>query len=211
MRIYDISLPIFKGMTVYEGDPQVQVRPASQIEKGAPMNLTRLSLGSHTGTHVDAPFHFVPGGATVDRLSLGPFIGKALVRHIRCKEAITCPDLEEAHIPNGTERLLLRTSNSQLWEKGGFQRGFVYLMEDGARWLVDRGMKLVGIDYLSIDAFGSKDFPSHNALLKAGVIIVEGLDLRNVPSGEYTLVCLPLRLAGGDGAPARAVLMDDRT
>ena len=210
MKIYDISLPIFQGMPVYEGDPQVQVRPAARMEKGAPMNTTRLNLSSHTGTHVDAPFHFVADGATVDRLPLEVFTGTALVRHIRCKDVITCPDLEDAHIPTGTERLLIRTSNSQLWDKGKFRREFIYLKEDGAQWLVDRGVKLVGIDYLSIDAFDSKDYPSHTILLQAGVIVVEGLDLRGVPSGEYTLICLPLRVAGGDGAPARAVLLDDR-
>ena len=210
MKLYDISVPITRGMTVYEGDPPVQIRPAAQMEKGAPLNLTRVNLGSHTGTHIDAPYHFLQDGAKVDQLPLDTFYGPALVRQFRSHTAVTCPDLEEAHIPGGTERLLLKTRNSHLWEREGFQRDFVYLDTEGAQWLVQRGIKLVGIDYLSIEAFGSRDFATHHTLLEAGVIILEGVDLRAVPPGHYTLACFPLRLAGSDGAPARAILIDER-
>ncbi len=208
MKFYDISVPIARGMVVFEGDPPVQIRPSAQIEKGALLNLTRINLGSHAGTHIDAPYHFLLKGATVDQLPLEIFYGPALVRQFRSQNAITQADLEEAHIPVGTERVLLKTRNSQLWEKNEFLRGFVYLDPEGAQWLVQRGIKLVGIDYLSIDPFGSQDFPTHHILLEAGVAILEGIDLRGVRPGQYTLVCFPLRIQGSDGAPSRAILIN---
>ncbi len=210
MKYYDITVPIRKGMPVYSGDPAVEVTSTLQMEKGDPMNLSRLTLGSHTGTHVDAPFHFLAKGATIDQLPLGQFIGKAIVRHIRCKKSVTYPDLEDVHISAGTQSLLIRTPNSRLWDEEEFNKEYVYLTEEAAQWIVDRGITLVGMDSLSIDPYEGQEFSAHNILLRAGVVVIEGLDLRDVPSGEYTFVCLPLRIDGGDGAPARAVLLDYR-
>ncbi|MBI4298879.1 MAG: cyclase family protein [Chloroflexi bacterium] len=209
MKLYDISVPIASDMHVYEGDPPFQIRPIAQIEKGAPLNLTSLAMGSHTGTHIDAPYHLLPEGARVDQLPLDIFYGPALVRQLRSDRAITCTDLEKAHIPGDTKRLLLKTRNSHLWEKKGFQRDFAYLDPESANWLVQRGIKLVGIDYLSVEAFGSQKFPTHLTLLKGGVLILEGLNLIAIRPGHYTLVCFPLMIAGSDGAPTRAILIDE--
>ena len=208
VKLYDISVPIHGDMPVYAGDPRVGVRPAAQMSKGHPFNSLRLSLGSHTGTHVDAPYHFDQGGTTVDRLPLETFYGPAVVRDVGDTEAIDERVLEGLDVPSGTQRLLLKTRNSRLWEDAQFHQQFVSVTPQGARWLVERGLRLVGIDYLSIEAFGSLEYATHHTLLRAGVVIVEGLDLGRVPPGEYTLLCFPLRLAEGGGAPARAVLVE---
>ncbi len=210
MKIIDITVPIHSKMPVYPGDTPVRVTPVSRLDKGDLFNTSKIILGSHTGTHLDAPSHLLSIGASVDALPIDTLVGKALVRHVRSSRQITCADLESAHIPAGTERLLIKTSNSELWGKPRFQKNYVYLEEKGARWMADRGIKLIGFDYLSIDPYRSETLPAHKALLNAGVVLLEGLDLRGVPSAEYKLLCLPLRLQGGDGAPARALLMDER-
>ncbi len=209
MRLYDITTPLHPGTPVYPGDPGVRVRPTAQIAKGDPFNLSLLSMGSHAGTHVDAPYHFEDGGLTVDQLPLETLYGPALVRDVGQAEVVDEAALEALALPVGTRRLLLKSRNSRLWEDPTFRPDFVAVTPGGARWLVERGLWLVGVDYLSIEAPGSPGFPVHHTLLGAGVVIVEGLDLRGVPPGAYTLLCLPLRLAGGDGAPARALLAEE--
>lgn len=209
MRLYDITVPLGPRTPVYPGDPVARVRPTAQMGKGDPFNLLLLSMGSHAGTHVDAPYHFEPGGLTVDQLPLEVLYGPALVRDVGNAEAVDEAALERLDVPGGTQRLLLKSRNSRLWEEPAFRADFVPITPGGARWLVDRGLRLVGVDYLSIEAVGSPGFPVHHILLGAGVVIVEGLDLRGVPPGAYTLLCLPLRLAGADGAPARAVLAEE--
>ncbi len=206
--IYDISVPISPELPVWPGDPPVQVTQVQHLDRGDPMTLTRLQMGTHTGTHVDAPAHFVPGGLTVDEIDLETLVGLAWVVEVPDAGALSAEVLEGLDIPVGFGRLLFRTRNSALWAKGetGFHQQFVGITVDGAQWLVARGVELVGIDYLSISPY-EDPIPPHQVLLGAGVIVVEGLNLSAVMPGAYTLVCLPLRIQGAEGAPARAILM----
>jgi arylformamidase len=209
MHIYDISLPITPGMPVWPGDPSVVLERVKKIEEGANSNVTHLSLSAHTGTHVDAPYHFLGGDSpTIDRLPLKLLTGRAYVLHLPGVDLITASVLERAEIPPRTRRLLLKTRNSDYWLKPElpFQTDFVAISPDGAQHLVERGVKLVGIDYLSIAPYGESR-PTHQVLLKAGTVLLEGLDLSKVSQGRYTLHCLPLKLVGSDGAPARAILI----
>ena len=206
MRIYDISVPIAPELPVYPGDPGATVTSVVAVGPGSNYALSQIVLGTHTGTHVDPPAHFFPEGATVDQLALDTLIGPALV--VECDApAVTAAFLESAALPLGVERVLFKTPNGALWDKPNFQRRFTYIEEDAAQWLVARGVRLVGIDYLSAEKYATREPRTHWALLGAGVVILEGIDLRGVPPGAYTLACLPLKLKGGDGAPARAVLM----
>jgi arylformamidase len=208
MHIYDISIPISQTMPTYLGDPAVSIAPVSRIAKGDAANVSRLSLGSHTGTHVDPPLHFIAGGKTIDQLDLNVLCGPArVVDMTHVERTITARDLEHTRLPKRATRLLFQTRNSMLWARAGFQRNFIALAWDAARWLVARGVKLIGIDYLSVEAFGAREHRVHRTLLGAGIVIVEGLNLCMIAPGNYTLVCLPLKIQGGDGAPARAILM----
>jgi len=194
-------------MVVYKGDPDVVLSRVASLAAGDLANVSRLDFGVHTGTHVDAPVHFIEGAPGAEDIPLAALVGPARV--VDATGFVT--DINESamrglDIPDGTERLLLKTRNSRLWEKSDFSAGFSGLTEDAAHHVVGLGVRLVGIDYLSI-APHADPAPTHVALLQAGVVILEGLDLRGVDPGEYTLVCLPLRLVGADGAPARAVLL----
>jgi arylformamidase len=196
-------------MPVWPGDPSVLLERVEKIEEGANSNVTHLSMSAHTGTHVDAPYHFLGGDSlTVDRLPLKLLTGRAYVLHLSNVDLITASVLESAEIPPRTRRLLFKTRNSNYWSKPAleFQTQFVALSPDGAQHLVDRGVKLVGVDYFSIAPFADSA-PTHQILLKSGVVILEGLDLSKVSQGRYTLHCLPLKLVGCDGAPARAILI----
>ncbi|HEV8675940.1 MAG TPA: cyclase family protein [Methylomirabilota bacterium] len=199
----DVTVPIHDGMVVYEGDPPVEVTVALAIERGDPANVSRLRLGSHTGTHVDAPRHFLPGADTVDRLPWEPLLGP--VQIVECPPGPIEPETA-ARTPAGEQRVIFKTGNSTLWKRGHFVRDYQALTREAARELVRAGVRLVGIDYLSIEAFRAPGHPVHHCLLEAGIVILEGLDLSAVPPGRYQLVCLPLRLQDGDGAPARALL-----
>jgi len=203
MKIYDISMAIRDGMPVYPGDPEVNVEPVSSMAQGDANNLNLLRLSTHTGTHVDAPRHFIEDGVPVDRLPLEVFIGPATVVDVGGAPDITREMLAGLPVKHPT-RLLLKTGDSSPVD-GGFDAGYTSLSEDAARYLVERGVLLVGIDTLSIERFNGTG-NVHRLLLENGVAILEGIDLHGVPSGEYELICLPLRIAGGDGAPARAVL-----
>jgi arylformamidase len=210
MKTHDISLPISESLVVWPGDPPVRITQPSHLDRGDPYTVSRLELGAHTGTHVDAPAHFVQGGAGVDRLPLDLLVGPAQVVHVPEAAALTAEVLECLGVPPGTERLLFRTRNSERWAGGmeGFREDYVGFTDAGARWLVARGVRLVGIDYLSISSY-SDLMPPHQTLLGAGVIVVEGLDLRGIAPGAYQLACLPLKLVDCDGAPARAILIED--
>ncbi len=209
MTIYDVSLPISESLPVWPGDPPIRITQASHLDRGDKATVSRLDLGAHTGTHVDAPAHFIRGGAGVDSLDLEVLVGPALVVHALEAGALTARVLEGLGIPPRTERVLLRTRNSERWARGEaeFWTGFVAITEDGARWLVDRGVRLVGVDYLSVAPF-NESVATHQILLRAGVVAVEGLDLSRIPPGVYHLTCLPLKLVSGDGAPARVILSD---
>lgn len=196
-------------MPTYPGDPQVSIEPVLQISKGDEANVSRLCMGDHTGTHLDPPVHFIPGGKTVDQLDLDVLYGPArVVDFTRVEKAITAQDLAAAQLPPGVVRLLCKTRNSELWGRPGFQEDYVGVAWDAAQWLVDHHLRLVGIDYLSAETFHASEPKTHRTLLGAGVIIVEGLNLKAIAPGDYTLACLPLKIQNGDGGPGRAVLIE---
>lgn len=210
MRIHDISVPIIASMPTYPGDPPVTIEPVMRIDRGDAANVSRLSFGNHTGTHIDPPVHFIPDGKTIDQLDLSVLYGPARVVDMTpIERAITATNLENTKLADGETRILFKTRNSMLWSKPGFQKDFVAFAEDAAEWLVDHGIRLVGIDYLSADLFGAAQPLAHRVLLRAGVIIVEGLNLKEIAPRNYTLACLPLLIKGGDGAPARAILIEE--
>jgi arylformamidase len=209
VKIFDISLTIFPDLPVWPDDPPVELELIESMDAGADANVSRLSAGVHTGTHVDAPHHFLNDGRTIEQLPLDVLTGPCYVTQLPDGvEAITATALDGMSLPANTTRILFGTSNSRFWSRGEkeFQEDFVAVAEDGARWLVDRGIRLVGVDYLSVAPFGDS-VPTHTVLLRAGVVVVEGLDLSAVPRGFYDLYCLPLKLLGSDGAPARAILI----
>lgn len=209
MPIYDISLPLSPHLPTWPGDPPLVIERFAQMEAGAPANVSRISASLHVGTHVDAPFHFLGGQTpTVDQLPLRVLNGRASVVHIPDEvDLITAQVIANLPFPRRTRRLLFKTRNSALWEKGvtTFQEDFVALSADAAQELVNLGIRLVGVDYLSVAPFHDP-LPTHQILLRGGVVLVEGLNLSAVPAGRYTLHCLPLRIAA-DGAPARAILI----
>jgi len=205
MALFDITLPLTPGMPVWPGEPGPELTPRSRIAAGDPANVTSLCLGSHTGTHIDAPRHFIEGAAGIESLSLDALCGPARVVQIDDPVSIRVDALERARL-DGVRRVLFRTRNGALWEDRKFRTDFVFVATEAAQWLVARGVRLVGIDYLSVEQFNSNEYRTHHVLLGAGVVIVEGLDLRQVEPGDYELACLPLKVVGADGAPCRAVL-----
>ena len=209
MTIYDISLTISPNLPIWPGDPALELEQIESMDKGAHNNVTRISAAVHLGTHVDAPYHFLNDGRTVEQLPLEVLTGPCYVTQLPDGiEAITSEVLDRTEINAEMKRVLFGTRNSHLWAKGEskFQTDFVAITEDGAEWLVERGVQLVGVDYLSVAPYGDS-VPTHTVLLKAGVVLVEGLNLSNVMRGFYHLYCLPLKIAGSDGAPARAILI----
>jgi arylformamidase len=208
MKVYDVTLTISEDLPVWPGDPKIKLEREKVKENGGEINLTRLGMSAHTGTHVDAPFHFLPKGSTADNIPLGTLIGRAYVQYLPDVDKITADVLVEAAIPPRTRRVLFKTRNSEFWTNGvsKFQKDFVGVSPDAAEYLIDRGVRLVGIDYLSIAPFDLPR-PTHEIFLDAGVVIVEGLDLSKVSQGRYTLYCLPLKILKSDGAPARAILI----
>ncbi|WP_434222655.1 cyclase family protein [Limnospira platensis CENA597] len=180
------------------------------LAAGDEANVSQLDTDVHVGTHVDAPCHFIESGTAVEDLSLDVLMGVAYVAELPEVQAVTALDLEKLNLPPKTTRLLLYTTNSQLWQDNvtEFNKDFVALTADGAQWLVDKGIRLIGVDYLSVQRYHDSTL-THEILLKAGIIIVEGLNLTNVAAGMYQLVCLPIKLVGSDGSPARAVLIKE--
>ena len=206
-RIYDISVPLSSGTVVYPGNPEIRIAPHSELSRGASSNTSSISLGSHSGTHVDAPRHFFDAGSTVDRLPLNALLGPARV--IAFGEevmSVTATHLQSQALQN-VERLVIRTRNSAFVKDREFHRDFTFVAPDGAEYLAALGIKLVGVDYYSVEQFRSGHHRTHRTLLERGIVIVEGLDLSEVAPGDYEFICLPLRLEGLDGAPARAILV----
>jgi arylformamidase len=204
MKIYDVTVPLSKESVVYPGDPHVKINRRTKVnEDESKYNLSRYSFSSHAGTHVDPPFHLIEGGITVDKLPLELLMGRARVVEVTAP-VIDEPVLEEFDFTVDA-RVLFKTRNSYLWSNKNFVKDYVYMTPGAARALVKDGIKLVGIDYLSVDKFEGEP-ETHMALLSAGTIIVEGLDLREVEPGDYELICLPLKVKDGDGAPARVIL-----
>ena len=207
MPIYDLSVPLGSELPIYPGDPGIEIRAWSSLENGDAANVSALSFGAHTGTHVDAPAHFLQGAKKVETLDLEVLIGEVEVVEVPDDCLVIDEEFVAANYARGTVRVLFKTRNSRLWSER-FETNFTHLDLTAAKSLLNLGVKLVGIDYLSIEKFGSKDHEVHRALLSQEVIILEGLNLSGVSPGKYELICLPLHLRTklGDGAPARAVL-----
>jgi arylformamidase len=197
MEIFDLSVPIHTGMVTYPGDPEVRLERVVSIADGSPANVSKLDLGVHSGTHVDAPVHFIEGASGVEELPLDVLVGPCVVV---AAEGLARDDVAGA--PEDAERVLFKTPNSELWAQNEFPEEFAHLDGEGAQLLVDRGVKLVGVDWLSVG-----DEAAHHILLGAGVVPVEGLDLRGIEPGDYFLVAAPLKIEGSDGAPARVLLV----
>jgi arylformamidase len=212
MRIYDITVPIQSHTPTFPGDPGVEIQTVLAMAQGDAANVSLLRFGAHTATHVDAPIHFIEGGSTVAEMPLDALLGPARVIELPPDaEAVRPEHLAPENLQNA-ERVLFKTRNSGFWGEidKGFREDFAYITPAAAQVLAENGVRLVGIDYLSVEKFGADSFDTHTTLLSRGVVILEGLDLREVRAGVYELICLPLKLASGcgDGAPARAVLRE---
>ena len=209
MRTYDITLTISPDLVVWPEDSPVELSQVSSIANGDEANVTRIQMAVHTGTHIDAPCHFIDGAKSVEHIPIGLLTGRAYVLHVEDDvDLITKDLLENSHIPPRTKRVLFRTRNSEHW-KGPhttFDKNYVAIDPEAAAHLIQRGVKLIGVDYLSVAPF-TDTTPTHVTLLEAGIVVVEGLNLGEVSQGRYTLYCLPLKIAGADGVPARAILI----
>jgi len=207
MAIYDITVPIRAGMPIYEGDPTLSIEPWSAMANGDSANVSFLHFGAHTGTHVDAPAHFIEGAAKIDSLPFDVLIGPARVIRVPDDRMEVDPEFLNGCDLTNVTRVLFHTRNSAFWNEG-FRKDFTHVLPEAAELLVTRGIKLVGNDYLSVEKFHSGHHRTHLTLLRNGVVIVEGLNLTDVPAGDYELICLPMKIAdgAGDGAPARVVL-----
>ncbi len=204
-KLLDVSVPLVAGLPTFPGNPDFELQPVKRISEGGSSNVSRLVMGTHTGTHVDAPKHFIDDGEGVEALRLDLLIGRARVVEIMRRGGIGPGELAAAGLREDL-RVLLKTPNSALWHSGVFHEDYAHVTEAGARYLVEQGVKVVGIDYLSVEQFRKPGAPAHRMLLSNGVIIIEGLNLAEADPGMYEMYCLPLPVTGGDGAPARVVL-----
>lgn len=210
-KIHDVTVTISAQMPVWPGDPAPVIERKRKIEEGANSNTSQLTLGVHCGTHLDSPFHFIPDGKSVESLPLDVLYGPVLV--VALDDTVSVINAEVVHraaLPTGTVRVLFKTRNSTAWaeNESTFRTDFVGIDHSGAKLLVEMGICLVGVDYLSVAPY-KQSRPTHEEFLKAGVVVVEGLDLSKINGGHYTLCCLPLKLQGSDGAPARVVLVEE--
>ena len=210
MRLIDVTVPLTTAMPAYPGEAPPRFRLIKSLEQGDIADVSSVEMALHSGTHVDAPGHFLVGGAGVESLALDALLGPCRVVDVDAEPHVGAAELARALGDERPERILLRTRNSRsrpaCWDRPAFTPDFAAVATDGARWLVERGARLVGIDYLSVEPFGASEPATHLALLSAGVVILEGLDLRTAEAGSYELLCLPAPMAGRDGAPARVVL-----
>jgi arylformamidase len=208
MTLYDATLALKREMPTFPGDPSFEMKPIFQRSRGSAFNLSLISMGTHQGTHVDPPVHCIDSGATADQLPLEALMGPGIVLDMRGKRFIDRADLEAS--PIGVHvRILLKTDSGPNILKSQFDENYVYLTQDAARYLVELGVLLVGIDYLSVDRYSDEDLTVHRILLESGIVIVECLNLAEVPAGPCRIYCLPLKIEGGDGAPARVLVEID--
>ncbi len=205
-HLIDISVTLKSGMVHWPGDPPVKITGTHSISKGDAANVSKIDMGSHTGTHMDAPYHFIPAGKKIDQMPLDAVVGEARVIEIRDKKSVKPEELRRHNIRRG-ERILIKTVNSsRCWKKNSFAEDFVYISLEAAKFLAERRIRAVGVDYLSVGGYKEDGSATHRALLKSGIWIIEGLNLSGVKAGKYELICLPLKFWHGDGAPARAIL-----
>jgi arylformamidase len=205
MKLIDITVPLDSNLPVYPGNTPFTVEAIKRIARGDSSNVSTLHMSAHAGTHVDAPRHFLDEGGGVDALPIELLCGRARVVEITSRRGIGPDDLSESDLSEDI-RLLIKTHNSRLWGSAEFRTDYIGMTEAGARYLVERGVKVLGVDYLSVEEFKAPGAPAHHVLLGGGTIVIEGLNLRDVEPGTYDLFCLPLRIVGADGAPARVVL-----
>jgi arylformamidase len=205
MKLIDVSVPLDANLPTYPGNTPFAVEAIQRIAQGNHANLSSLHLSAHSGTHVDAPRHFFDAGAGVDALPLEILCGRTRVIEVTSRKAVEAEDLAASDLSEDV-RLLIKTHNSRLWGTAEFQKEYVGVSESGAKYLVEHGIKVVGVDYLSVEPFKTPGAPTHHTLLGGGTIVIEGLNLRDVEPGVYDMLCLPLRVVGADGAPARVVL-----
>jgi len=207
MKVYDVSVPLSEDMPVFPGHPRFKLQPSMRISKGDRANVSEFTITSHTGTHLDAPFHFEEEGETIDNVPIKKSCGAAKVLELSVSREITANDLKPYHISEG-DRILFKTRNSSLWKKKVFSEDYVYLTPQAAQYLASVKVLLIGVDYHIPEALHDTERPVHHTLLGNNIVILEGLNLTGVPEGEYFLLCLPLRIEGGDAAPARVVLLE---
>lgn len=208
-ELYDVSVAISPELATWPGDPPIIIEQASDMNEGSPANVTRLIFGTHSGTHMDAPVHFIPGATGIDQVPLDALVGEATVVKLDIDHHIGAADLEKANLSADCQRILFKTSNSRYWQTdpNNFHTDFIAVAPDGADWLVAHGIKLVGVDYLSVERYDAPfEHPTHRKLLENRVVVVEGLNLSAIEPGQYTLMALPLKITGNDGAPSRVVL-----
>jgi arylformamidase len=207
MKIHDVSVAISKTLAMPPGAPQPVVAPMMLTEEGYPFTMFMLAFIDHCGTHVDAPYHFEPDGIKTDEMSLEVLVGPARVVEVPAGKSVERTDLERLDL-RGVERLLLKTKNSAFIHSPDYRKDFVYLGPSAAEFVVERGIKLVGVDYWSVDGWGSQDYAAHHTLLRRGVAIIELMDLAQITPGDYELICLPVKIRGTGGAPARVLLRE---
>ena len=205
MRLIDVSVPLDADLPTYPHNTPFSLEPLKRIARGDSSNVSTLHMSAHTGTHVDAPRHFFDAGAGTESLALELLMGRARVIEIDSRAGIAAEDLAPIDLSDDI-RVLIKTHNSRLWGSPEFHEDYVGVTDSGAKHLVEHGIKVVGVDYLSVEKFHTPGAPAHHVLLGAGTIVIEGLNLRDVEPGVYEMFCLPLRIVGSDGAPARVVL-----
>jgi arylformamidase len=209
MKLIDVSVPLDQNIPVYPGNTPFTIEPVKRMSRGDSSNVSTLHMSAHAGTHVDAPRHFFDGGPGAEALPLELLCGRARVIEMSSSRGGIGPDELQEHDLSADLRVLIKTYNSRLWASRDFHPDYVGVTEGGARYLVERGVKVVGVDYLSVEQFKKPGAPAHHVLLGAGTIVIEGLNLLTVPPGVYEMICLPLRVVGADGAPARVVLREN--
>jgi arylformamidase len=205
MKLIDVSVPLDASLASYPNNLPFSLEAVKRLARGDSSNVSALHMSAHSGTHVDAPRHFYDEGTGTEALPLEMLIGKARVIELRPRGGITAEDLATLDLSEDV-RVLIKTQNSRLWGDPAFHKDYVGVTESGAKYLVDHGIKVVGVDYLSVEVFKTPGAPAHHVLLGAGTIVIEGLNLRDVDAGVYEMLCLPLKVVGSDGAPARVVL-----
>ena len=205
MKLIDVSVPLDASLPTYPGDTPFTVEAVKRIARGDSSNVSTLHMGAHSGTHIDAPRHYFDEGPGADALALEIMVGRTRVVEISSSAGIGAEQLASLDLSEDI-RILFKTSNSLLWGSPDFSKQYVGVTASGAEYLIAQGIKLVGIDYLSIEEFRKPGAPAHHVLLGGGAIVIEGLNLRDVEPGIYDMLCLPLRIVGADGAPARVVL-----
>ena len=205
MKLIDVTVPIDSNLATYPGNTPLSLEGIKRLARGDSSNVSTLHLSAHAGTHVDAPRHFFDDGGGVESLALELLCGRTRVVELTTRKTVTAEDLAGFDLREDV-RLLLKTANSRLWGTPDFHQDFIGVSEGAARFLVDRGVKVLGVDYLSVEPYKTPGAPAHHVLLGAGTIVIEGLNLRDVEPGAYEMYCLPLALVGADGAPARVIL-----